>query len=722
MKLLIVESPGKIKKIKGFLGDDWIVKASFGHIRDLPSKELSIDKANKYKMLYQVQAGKQKVVQDLLSAVKTVGLQNVYLATDPDREGEAISFHLAQALNLSLESTKRITFNDITESSIKNALSKPRTIDLKMVAAQEARRAIDRLVGYQVSPILWTKMDTAGVTLSAGRVQSVALRMVANREREINSFNESFKFRVSVYLTNERSENLKAFYNESLASDQESVQFIELLKSNNFVVKTIIRKPTEQKPPAPFSTSSLQQAAVKKLKFTVQQVMETAQSLYEQGHITYMRTDSENLSDEATRELCSYIEKFFGKNYVEERKFKNKNASAQEAHEAIRPTHFETDNIEGTEDQKLLYGLIYNRSLASQMKNAKFDLTNITLASDSGHLFSAKASVLVFDGFKKIYDTEEDEDSEDSEEAPQSFDNLVEGQVFKLSKIESKQVFSAPQKRFNQATLVQTLEKNGIGRPSTYASILETIQVRKYVETGNAKGKKLETLILTYSVQSGQIESKKASITLGGDKGVLLPTDIGMSLTMFLEKHFNELVDYSFTASMEDKLDHIASGNAKFLSTVNDFDTSLMEWIELVNQSVENHPNAIRTPKTVLVGLLNKEEVRAGKTDKGTYIIYKKNFFSVPLVEPDQVTIEIAQTAIDDKIATDKLKVEALKMSFVRKVGKLDLHKVEKGYYVTDGKIKAYLKVTDSADDLTEDLAKDMIKKMKAWIKKKNKN
>ena len=569
MKLLIVESPNKTKKLKSFLGEDWEVAASFGHIRDLPAKgDMGIDKKNAFKMRYEVYPDKQKIVDELKRKVSRAGKENVYLATDPDREGEAISFHLCEELNLSYKTTHRVTFQEITEMAVKAAISNPRKIDMDLVAAQECRRAMDRLVGFEISPVLWKKLEKG---MSAGRVQSVALRMVIDRERIIAGFADRYSFHVHGYFKTAKGDVLKAKRIDDPRSTADSKKYLESITDKSFQVIDVSKKPVTRPPQPPFSTSSLQQDANRKLKFSVKKTMEVAQKLFEGGHITYMRTDSLNLSDTAIEEAKTQIESQFGNAYFEKRTFKSK-AGSQEAHEAIRPTHFEQATAGETSDEQKLYDLIYRRALASQMKAAEFEETLITIDTlpVTPDVYQAKASVQKFDGYLKIYQEEADEDAEE-EVSP--IKEVNTGEALEKLRVEANQVYAKPPKRYNEASLVKDLENKQIGRPSTYASTISTLFLREFVKVGDAPGRKVtaEKLVL----EAGRISTSQKTETLGSDKGKILPSQRGEQVIGFMEKNFLQIIDYSFTASMEENLDLIAEGKDNYERVISGFDTQL---------------------------------------------------------------------------------------------------------------------------------------------------
>ncbi len=556
--LVIVESPAKAKTIEKFLGKDFQVVSSFGHIRDLDKKNNGVDVKNNFEPKYIIPADKKKVVSDLKKLSKKA--ETVWLASDEDREGEAIAWHLKEALKLDPEKTKRIVFNEITKPAIQKAIENPRGIDENLVKAQQARRILDRLVGFEISPILWRKVKPQ---LSAGRVQSVAVRLIVEREREIDNFVPESKFRVvAEFISTENGNALfKAELNERFDSEKEALEFLEKAKSSEFYVESITKKPVKKNPPAPFTTSTLQQEASRKLRFSVAKTMMIAQKLYEAGKITYMRTDSVNLSELAINSAKEVIEKEFGKEYSQPRQFKTKSKNAQEAHEAIRPTYLNKSKVAGGKDEKALYDLIWKRTIASQMKEAELERTNVKINIDgANYYFTAKGEVIVFDGFLKVY--KETSEEENGENGSETLPPLKEGEKLKLEKIEAVEKSTRPPARYTEASLVKKLEELGIGRPSTYAPTISTIQKRGYVEKGEREGKEREYVKLT--LENGEIKRETLTEITGADKGKLFPTDIAFLVNDFLMKYFPKILDYQFTAKVEDELDDIASGEMKW--------------------------------------------------------------------------------------------------------------------------------------------------------------
>ncbi|MFO0882235.1 MAG: type I DNA topoisomerase [Candidatus Saccharimonadales bacterium] len=542
--LVIVESPAKAKTIEKFLGKDYTVKSSFGHIRDLPKKGLNIDKDNNFEPSYEVPADKKKVVSELKKEAKTA--ETVWLASDEDREGEAIAWHLSEALNLDAKKTKRIVFHEITESAIKNAIANPRTVDIDLVNAQQARRVLDRLVGYELSPILWKKVQAG---LSAGRVQSVSVRLIVEREREISAFTPEASFRVQAIFIKDGQE-VPAELNLRMPDEKHVSELLEDCKTATFTVHDISQKPSMRNPSAPFTTSTLQQEAARKLGFSVKQTMTLAQRLYENGHITYMRTDSTNLSGQAIGAASKYIEKNFGSKYHQVRQYKTKNASAQEAHEAIRPTSFDRLSAGDDKNQEKLYQLIWKRALASQMAAAETERTEAEITiSGRASAFIAKGEVLKFDGFLKVYGGGKDD---------AILPVLTKGDVLQRQTITAHETFSRAPARYSEASLVKTLEELGIGRPSTYAPTISTIQSRGYVEKADLEG--IERKAIHFELTGNEVVREEQAEVYGADKGKLLPTHLAEVTTDFLVKYFAAIIDTGFTAQAEEQLDQVAEG------------------------------------------------------------------------------------------------------------------------------------------------------------------
>ena len=561
--LVIVESPAKAKTIEKYLGNDFKVASSYGHISDLPSKEIGVDIENNFKPKYIISNDKKDVVKDLKK--KADNADFIWLASDEDREGEAIAWHLSETLKLEKNKTKRIVFREITKNAISKAIENPRQIDFNLVNAQQARRVIDRLVGFEISPILWRKVKGG---LSAGRVQSVAVRLLVDRENEINDFVPSSFYRVLGNFSNSKNQEFTAQISNNFNSEDEVRVFLKKSINCKFSVSSIEKTPFKKSPSAPFTTSTLQQEASRKLGFTVSRTMLAAQKLYESGNITYMRTDSVNLSNEALNSAQQVISKQFGKNYSLRRKYNNKNKVAQEAHEAIRPTNLEKTEVQMDSDQSRLYKLIWLRTIASQMNDALLERTIFKIKSNTyQNEFTSKGEVVKFDGFLKVYvaSSEEVEGEENSNILPQ----LSVGESLRNLKMVAIEKFSRPPFRFSEAALVKKLEELGIGRPSTYAPTITTIQNRKYVSKGTFEGETRKYMEL--HLIDNNIESKISKETIGSDKGKLVPTEVGIIVTNFLVNNFKNILDYNFTASVEQDFDKIANGDKEWTTILKDF-------------------------------------------------------------------------------------------------------------------------------------------------------
>lgn len=552
--LVIVESPAKAKTIEKYLGKDFEVKSSFGHIRDLPAKGLNIDKENDFAPTYDIPSDKKKVVSELRKAAKG---KEVWLASDEDREGEAIAWHLCEALKLKPEQTKRIVFHEITKPALERAIKNPRTVDTKLVDAQQARRILDRLVGYELSPVLWKKVRPG---LSAGRVQSVAVRMIVEREREIKNFNPESSYRIQAIFDTSGVE-LPAELSTRPNSSADTKAFLQDCTQATFNVKSTDKRPGKRNPSPPFTTSTLQQEAARKLGYSVKQTMTLAQRLYESGHITYMRTDSTTLSGQAIKAAESYILDKYGKKYHTLRQFKTKSDSAQEAHEAIRPTNFSSTSEGKDGAQKKLYELIWKRALASQMAPAEVDKTEITIAiSNRNETFQAKGEVLRFDGFFKVYGGGKDD---------VILPEVKDGQSLDLREATATETFSKSPPRYSEASLVRKLEEQGIGRPSTYAPTISTIQARGYVEKADLEGDERDITVMVLA--DNNVSQRKETQLFGADKNKLVPTPLADVTTDFLVKNFPEVVDYEFTAKVEDDFDNIAEGKESWQRMIKDF-------------------------------------------------------------------------------------------------------------------------------------------------------
>jgi DNA topoisomerase-1 len=561
--LVIVESPAKAKTIEKFLGSNYKVASSFGHIVDLPSKELAVDVEGDFSAKYIVSSDKKSVVKDLKALASKAEM--VWLASDEDREGEAISWHLSETLKLDPQKTKRIVFNSITKSAIEKAIENPRGIDYNLVNAQQARRVLDRLVGYELSPVLWKKIKPG---LSAGRVQSVAVRLIVEREREIKSFQAEASYKVVVQFKTQDGQLFEAKLPKSFATKEEAITFLNLNKEARYSVESLDKKPVKKSPSAPFTTSTLQQEASRKLYFSVSRTMQVAQRLYEQGLITYMRTDSVNLSSEALTAAQEAITAQYGKEYVQIRNYSSKTKGAQEAHEAIRPTDLMRSEISLERDQARLYDLIYKRTLASQMSDAKLERTLVKIdASTHKEQFSATGEMIAFDGFLKVY--LEGQDDDDLEEQSGMLPTMQQGDELTLKLMTATERFTRPPYRYTEASLVKKLEALGIGRPSTYAPTISTVQNRGYVAKGAIDGE--DRSYVQLSLKSSELTEKKLTEKVGSDKGKLVPTDIGMIVNDFLVENFEHILDYNFTAKVEEDFDEIAIGDKDWKSVMKDF-------------------------------------------------------------------------------------------------------------------------------------------------------
>ncbi|TYA74893.1 type I DNA topoisomerase [Seonamhaeicola marinus] len=576
--LVIVESPAKAKTIEKFLGKDFKVESSFGHISDLPSKELGVDVDGDFKPKYEVSKDKKAVVKKLKDLAKKAEM--VWLASDEDREGEAIAWHLAEALKLDKEKTKRIVFHEITKAAIQKAIENPRGIDYDLVDAQQARRVLDRIVGYELSPVLWRKVKGG---LSAGRVQSVSVRLIVEKEREITDFKPVASYRIVAEFANENGQAFKAKLPKNFSTKEDAQTFLEKNARADFKVADLQKKPAKKSPAAPFTTSTLQQEAARKLYFSVSKTMTMAQRLYEAGLITYMRTDSVNLSDEARQGAQAEIEKAYGNNYSNPRNYTGKSKGAQEAHEAIRPTDFSRHSVEIERDQARLYELIWKRAIASQMSDAQLERTNVKIeASTHNETFTANGEVITFDGFLKVYlEGTDDEHAEQEGMLPA----MKVNEVLLNNFITATERYTRPPSRFTEASLVKKLEELGIGRPSTYAPTISTIQNRNYVEKGSVEG--VERKYSQLTLENGKVEDKTLTEKVGSDKGKLVPTDIGMIVTDFLVNHFDQILDYNFTAKVEEDFDSIADGEEDWTKMMKSFWKDFHPKVEDVKENAE---------------------------------------------------------------------------------------------------------------------------------------
>jgi len=570
--LVIVESPAKAKTIEGYLGKDFTVKSSFGHIRDLPKGNKAIDIENNFAPNYEVTDDKKKVITDLKKALK--GVEMVWLATDEDREGEAISWHLVEALGLKPKNTKRIVFHEITKSAILKAIDNPREVDTNLVNAQQARRILDRLVGFELSPVLWKKVKPS---LSAGRVQSVGVRIIVDRERDIEAHQSSSKFRVVGNFKTVGQKTLQAECKTRFKTEPETQAFMETCIRSSHSIKSLETKPAKKKPTGPFTTSTLQQEASRKLGFSVSRTMSVAQKLYEAGRITYMRTDSVTLSDSALDGAASAISTSYGSEYCERRTFTNKSKGAQEAHEAIRPTDFSVSQHDGKPEEEKLYSLIWKRSIASQMADARLEKTTVTIdSSGSSELFVAKGEVITFEGFLKVYLEGTDEENDD--EAKGLLPAMTNGDPMDRITIVATERFANHPPRYTEASLVKRLEELGIGRPSTYASTISVIQKRGYVEMPEREGNKRNYRVIT--LDGLDLTANTESENTGAEKNKLAPTDIGIVVNDFLIKHFDKIMDYNFTAGVEEQFDLIAEGKQDWQDMIKDFYSPFKEQVE----------------------------------------------------------------------------------------------------------------------------------------------
>ncbi len=594
--LVIVESPAKAKTIEGYLGKDFTVTSSYGHVRDLPKDNNAVDVEHGFTPTYEVSKDKKEVIKNLKKLIKDS--QTIYLASDDDREGEAISWHLKEVLNLNDAQIRRIVFREITKNAISNALQNPRGIDMDLVNAQQARRVLDRLVGFEISPILWKKIKRG---LSAGRVQSVAVRLVVEREREIEKFKPQDSFRVNGYFDVGKGKILKAELSKRFDNEQEAMEFLQKCKNADFTISNLEKKPSKRSPAPPFTTSTLQQEASRKLGFSVAQTMTLAQRLYEGGKISYMRTDSLNLSQDAIDGASREIKQTYGDNFLHTRVYKTKSEGAQEAHEAIRPTDFSVPSTGNDRNETRLYELIWKRAIASQMEDASIEKTVATIKiSNTEEKFTATGEVIKFEGFLKVYIESTDEDEEEEKEQSSMLPPLETGQLLGLKEIVSRQTFTRNPPRYSEASLVKKLEEMGIGRPSTYAPTISTIQKRNYIEKETREGKerKYRQLIL----KNGEIDKTDQTEITGTEKSKLFPTNLAMVVNDFLLDHFPNVVDYGFTANVEKEFDEIARGKRIWNKMIGDFYNNFHQRVEDTAQidraSVQTSREIGTDPKT----------------------------------------------------------------------------------------------------------------------------
>ncbi|HET8991679.1 MAG TPA: type I DNA topoisomerase [Candidatus Saccharimonadales bacterium] len=747
--LVIVESPAKAKTIEKFLGKDYSVMSSFGHIRDLPKKGLSIDIDRGFEPNYEISPDKKKVVKDLKTAAKG---KDVWLASDEDREGEAIAWHLTQALNLDPKTTKRIVFHEITKTAIDEAIKKPRNVDIKLVEAQQARRVLDRLVGYELSPVLWKKVKGG---LSAGRVQSVAVRLIVEREREIKEFETNSSYKVTA-LFDADGTDLPAELSKKLDTMEVTKNWLENTRDSKFTITDIKTSPGKRTPSAPFTTSTLQQEASRRLGYSVRQTMTLAQRLYEAGHITYMRTDSTTLSKLATDNIKQLVISEYGPKYHQYRQYKTKNESAQEAHEAIRPTNVTQSTAGADEAQKRLYGLIWRRAVASQMSPAEIEKTEVTInISNQAEVFQAKGEVLRFDGFMKVYGGGKDD---------VILPPLSTNQLLKAKEITATETFSRPPARYSEASLVRKLEELGIGRPSTYAPTISTIQTRGYVEKTDITG--VDREINEIKLKDHKITASTSLVTTGADKAKLLPTGVAEVVTDFLVKFFPSIVDYDFTAKAEQEFDNIAEGKENWNQMIANFYKDFHPLVESSEDISRNEVSQARElgvdPKdgkmiyarfgrygpmllkgdtedteskpifapmpegaaieTVtleqalemfklprLVGKTEAgEEIKANIGRFGPYIQVGKTFVSIKPLDPHDITEEEARQLYEEKLAKDAAKNISEFASGIK------ILNGPYGPYVTDGKKNARIAKDVDPQTITEAAAKELLAKAPA--------
>ena len=756
--LVIVESPAKAKTIEKYLGKDFTVMSSVGHIRGVAKKNKEggrpIEPQNGYKMTFEVDSGKKKVVSELRKAVKEA--DEVWLATDEDREGEAIAWHLCEVLKLNPATTKRIVFHEITKNAITEAIANPRNVDMKMVEAQQTRQTLDWLVGFDLSPVVWRKVPGGK---SAGRVQSPAVKLLVERENEIANFEGKSSFKITGEFFDKNGEILKAELNKKFSSESKANDFLESLKNANFEVASVSKTPGKRNPSAPFTTSTLQQEANARLGFSAKTTMGAAQKLYQSGKITYMRTDSVNLSSFAIASNAEFIKAKFGEKYHQARKFATKNSSAQEAHEAIRPTDVRTEKASSSSDQQKLYELIRNRTLASQMSPAEIEKTTIKITfGDEKIFFEAKGEVVVFDGFLKVYS---------GGKKDEFLPNLTNGDNLNFYEIIAKEVFARPPARYTEGSLVKKLEDLGIGRPSTYATIIDTIQVRGYAEKGEDEGKERPAIQLKLTKNS-EISKEILNEKTGSTKGKLVPTPSGEVLSNFLNEHFNQVVDYGWTANLENDFDKIAAGEADRIKVLDDFYNPFHKLIlnsgEIDRNQVVPARELGKDPKTgkpvfarfgrfgpmIQIGdnKIEGEEVKfaampagekietvtledalkmfalpriVGKTENGEeikanigrfgpYIQIGGTFVSIKPMSPFDISEEEARMLYDEKLKNDAKRV--LKEFDGGKI------KVSRGgfgrKYISDGEIKGLLPKDLDIEKMTDEMAIKFIEAAKA--------
>ncbi|HEX2970561.1 MAG TPA: type I DNA topoisomerase [Bacteroidales bacterium] len=761
--LVIVESPAKAKTIEKFLGKDFRVVSSFGHIRDLAKKNLGIDIDKNFTPHYEIPKEKTKVVSELRKAAKES--KEIWIASDEDREGEAIAWHLASVLNLDLETTRRIVFHEITKEAISNAIENPRTIDMNLVNSQQARRILDRIVGFEISPVLWKKVQPS---LSAGRVQSVAVRLIVEREREIIAFKSESAFRVTALFRPEsskedssiRAESTKRFGDEKTASE-----FLDLCKTAGFTIGNVSVKPGTRSPAAPFTTSTLQQEAYRKLGFSVAQTMAVAQKLYEAGKITYMRTDSTNLSKLALSKSREIILSEFGEKYSKTRQYQTKSKGAQEAHEAIRPAYPDQQSVAGSQNEKKLYDLIWKRTIASQMADAQVEKTTITINMDNSPVtFQATGEVIKFDGFLRVYTESTDQEATDDDKYV--IPPVSKGMTLLYDTITATQKFTSPPPRYTEASLVKKLEELGIGRPSTYAPTISTIQNRGYVTREDRPGEKRQIKIL--SLSGGKVSASAKTEFAGKEKSKLFPQDIGMIVNDFLMENFPEIVDYNFTAEIEEQFDEIAGGKLKWTGMIESFYhpfhetvTSTLEKKErktgvrvlgthpesgeqitvrmgrfgpvaqIGNADNGDKPRFASLPKNLLLETITLEEalnlfrlprslgqhdggeIVVGIGKFGPYIRYKSKFYSLKkgVDDPYSIVPERAIEIINEKNESDKKKV-------IKDFGDIMVLNGRYGPYITKDKTNYKLPKGTDSEKLTKEECLSIIEKSDKTKKK----
>lgn len=748
--LVIVESPAKAKTIEKYLGAEFTVLSSIGHIRQIPTKTKdgtpAVDVKNDFKTVYEVDPDKRKTVTELRKATKSA--DTVWLATDEDREGEAIAWHLCEVLKLNPKETKRIVFHEITKDAITKAVKNPRTVDMSLVEAQQARQVLDRIVGFELSPVVWQKVPGGK---SAGRVQSPAVRLLVEREREIRAFDSSYSFKVTAELLH-NGDVVKAELPQRFDTEEEAKAFLDSLKGAEFTVSDVTTSPSKRNPAAPFTTSTLQQDANAKLGFGSRATMTAAQKLYQAGKITYMRTDSVNLSGQAIASAKKYITDKWGENYSQIRTYKTKNSGAQEAHEAIRPTNLAAETGSTNEYDQKLYDLIRRRTLASQMASAELEKTTVTITiSSSEHDFVAKGEVVIFDGFMKVYGG--------SKKEAELLPALASGDSLDIDSAQAKQLFARPPARYTEGSLVKKLEDLGIGRPSTYATIIDTVQTRGYVERGDSEGEPRDIIVLEYSSEetTREIISEKT----GSDKGKLIPTPAGELIADFLSEHFTKIVDYGFTAQVEEEFDQIAIGALAKTTMLHSFykpfhqlveDSGAIERGEVgenreigmhpkhnrpifarfgrfgpmlqlgSTEDTENKPQFAPLPKGRRIDNVTLEDAlkafelprTVGETDKGEeilanigrfgpYIKVGKLFVSIKPYDPHTITLEQAQ-----ELYAEKLKQEAEKNIADFGDG-IKVLNGRYGPYVTDGKKNAKIGKDEDPKKITHEQAKELL-------------